>query len=141
MTRARCAVFIFLSVLVGCRSINPSLTIHESGCSYKGPDTFEKSFILEWVVSKSRTSTSIIALVSVDPGKTVEDLASMPAEDPPPAWVHKLDYAVAMSPGTYTKSVNLGANAAYHGEPVYFVCFDAEEDFAIGAAGPFEIIE
>jgi hypothetical protein len=143
MSHAKCAILIFLSILAGCRSrsSSPTLTFHESGCSYEGPDTLERSFVLEWIVSESRTSTSIIALVSVNPGKTVADLASMPAEDPPPAWVHKLDYGVAMSPGTHTKHIDLDANASYHGEPIYLVCFDAEEDFAIGAIGPFEIRE
>ena len=48
------------------------------------------------------------------------------------------DFATA--PGEYTKEIDLSLNAAYEGGPIYIVCFLADKDTVIGAAGPIVVL-
>jgi hypothetical protein len=131
-----------LLILMACGSKTPSepiLTFHGNECSYSGPATIPSMFTMTWVVEESEHTASIYAIVTLDQGKSVQDLAVIPAEDPPPAWVHKVNYDLATSPGTFTKSINLSENAAFQGGPIYIVCFHTDENTAMGAVGPIEV--
>jgi len=142
MFPSRAIVLVCVVLLItGCArpAHDPTLTFRGNECSYAGPRDLQANFTLNWVVEESGPSTSIYAIVTLDQDKTVDDLARIPAEDPPPSWVHKLAYDLATSPGTYSKSVDLTSKAAYHEGPIYIVCFSANEDVALGAVGPFEV--
>lgn len=83
-----------LLLLIACgskTSSEPTLTFHENGCSYSGPATVASQFTLTWIIEDSGHSGYVYALVTLDHGKSVQDLATIPAEDPPPSWVTKLD--------------------------------------------------
>lgn len=134
----------FIMMLVVAASCNqpaaiPTLTFSQEGCIYSGPNSLPARFELTWTIEESDHSAYIYALVTLEEGKTVQDLAGMPGEDPPPAWVRKLNYSLEVEPGTYTQTIDLGVNAAYDGRPVYLVCFFADQDNAVGAAGPIDI--
>ena len=75
----------------------------------------------------------------MDGDKTFQDVLSMPAVDPPPAWFHVLGWDFTAKPGEYTKEIDLSLNAAYDGSPFYIVCFLADKDTAVGAAGTIEV--
>lgn len=83
--------------------------------------------------------TAILEIVSIDEGKSVADLDNLPAVDPPPTWVHKLTFALALKAGSSQETFDLGPNAAYKGGPIYFVCFSSSEPNALGAVGPIQI--
>ena len=117
----------------------PTLTFHENGCSYNGPATVASQFNLTWIIEDSGHSGYVYGLVTLDHGKSVQDLATIPAEDPSPSWVTKLDADYQKRPGTYTESVDLSANASFHEDPLYFVCFFTDDDFAMGADGPIDV--
>lgn len=131
-----------LLLLMACgskTSSEPTLTFHENGCSYSGPATVASKFTLTWIIKDSGHSTFIYALVTLGQDKSVQDLATIPAEEPPPSWVTKLGFDLKTSPGTYTESIDLSRNALFHEGPIYFVCFFADEDFAMGADGPIDV--
>jgi hypothetical protein len=133
-----------LLLLVACGSRNssePTLTFHRNGCSYSGPATVASKFALTWVIEESDHSAFIYGVVTLSQGMSVQDLATIPAEDPPPSWVTKLNAAMETHPGTYTESVDLGANAVFHEGPIYIVCFFGDEDFAMGAVGPIDVMK
>jgi hypothetical protein len=54
--------------------------------------------------------------------------------------VHKLSRDEAFSAGSRSHEVDMTPGAAYDGEPIYIVCFYADEDTASGALGPLEVI-
>lgn len=135
-------VCVIASLLVSCAAAAPSrptLTFQPDGCTYQGPTQLPPEFVLTYVVENSPHPGFIVLVVALAPGKTVGDLATLPAADPPPTWVNKLVYDVALQPGTYTKTVNLADIASYRGEPIYFACFFTDLPHAIGAVGPIDI--
>ena len=117
----------------------PTLTLGEGGCIYTGPSEVPTTFTLTWNVEDLGHSAYIYVIATVDQGKTLEDLASVPAEDPAPDWLHKIRIDFTASPGTYTKPIDLAANSLFQEGPIYFVCFFSDEDVAVGAAGPIEV--
>lgn len=132
---------ICILLLAGCGKIStsPTLTFTANGCVYDGPDKVDEQFDVDWIVEESEHTGFIYAVVTLGEGKTVEDLASIPANDPAPGWVHKLSYDSTLSPGTYHKSFDLGANAAFREGPIYIVCIFTDEGTAIGAVGPIKV--
>jgi hypothetical protein len=131
-----------LLLLIACgtkTSSEPTLTFDENGCSYSGPATVASQFTLTWIIKDSGHSAFVYGLVILDHGKSVQDLASIPAKDPPPSWVTKLNAYYQASPGTYTESIDLSANTLFHEGSIYIVCFFADEDFAMGADGPIDV--
>lgn len=131
-----------LFLLTSCDSkvsTSPTLTFHEGDCSYSGPSTIATEFTLTWNIDDPDHIGYIYEIVTLDPGKSVQELSTIPAEEPPPSWVHKINYGVELNTGQYTESVDLTANAAFQEGPIYIVCFYADEDTAIGAVGPISV--
>jgi hypothetical protein len=118
---------------------SPTVVFRGDHCRCRGPDFVPAEFTVHWILEDPVTSGAILQFVTIDPGKTVEELATIPAEDPPPAWVHKLNYDVGFTPGNYTSEINLGDNSDYSGEPLYIVCFYADRESALGAVGPIRV--
>jgi hypothetical protein len=141
MKRLLIRVFIvaFIISLSACSPVEPSITYAENNCTYEGPSKISMPFNINWVIEDPANDGAILQLVSLDAGKTVKDLAAIPAADPPPDWVHKLSYAIEFGKGNYKASFDLSNNASYKGEPIYLACFYADQESAMGAAGPFEI--
>ena len=133
-----------LLALMACNNktaSEPTLLFHENGCSYSGPTAVASIFNLTWIIEDSGHSAYIYAIVTLDQGKSVHDLAVIPAEDPAPSWVHKLNYDLETTPGTFTISSDLSENASFQEGPIYIVCFYADQNTAIGAVGPIEVKE
>ena len=119
----------------------PSIAFIDGECNYSGPDEFNKEFTLNWSSDHSIRSGFIIEVFSISTDRSINDLLDMPAVDPLPSWITRLSYDIAQNPGEYSKSINLGYNASYKGESIYFVCFSADEENALNAFGPFKINE
>lgn len=134
-----CFVASSLAACTALSSEQPKLIFVDEGCTYQGPTQIPPEFVLTWSVEKSPHPGFIVLVVTLSPGKTLSDLKTLPAEDPPPPWVNKLVYDTATQPGTFSKSVNLAEMAGYRGEPIYFACFFTDLPAAVGAAGPITI--
>lgn len=134
-----CLFALWLTVGCGGMPVEPTLTFSNDACSYSGPTKIPSEFQITWAVEENEHPAAIYAIVTLDPGKSVEELSKIPAEEPPPAWVHKLSYDTALTAGTFTKSFDLGSNASFQGGSIYMVCFYADQSAAFGAVGPIEV--
>jgi len=134
------AFSLFLLASCGGKdSSSPTLTFQENSCSYSGPSTIAAEFTLAWNIVDSNHDGYIYEIVTLDEDKSVQELSTIPAEEPPPSWVHKINYGVELNTGQYTKTIDLTSNAAFREGPIYIVCFYADKDMAIGAVGPLSI--
>jgi hypothetical protein len=118
----------------------PTLTLDENGCTYSGPVELSTTFTLTWHVADLGHSAYIYAIATLDQGKSIHDIAAMPAVDPAPLWFHKISVDFTPSPGVYTKVIDLSANSLFTGGPIYFACFFPDMDTAVGVDGPIDVI-
>jgi hypothetical protein len=118
----------------------PTLTLDENGCTYSGPVELSTTFTLTWHVADLGHSAYIYTIGTLDQGKSIHDIASMPAVDPAPLWFHKISVDFTPSPGVYTKVIDLSANSLFTGGPIYFACFFPDMDTAVGVDGPIDVI-
>ena len=65
----------------------PTLTLDENGCTYSGPVELSTTFTLTWDVADLGHSAYIYAIATLDQGKAIADIASMPAVDRSPGMV------------------------------------------------------
>ena len=137
--------FLFL---VGCTASTPilTLTINENKCSFDGPKTIPNDeFTIRLVINQKELAETGYALITLENGKTVEDLNAWPSADQPP-WIVLLDGVHEMATGTHTYTYDpalFTQNAAYHGGPYYIVCFYTDPGTGtrekVGVFGPIEI--
>ena len=141
MSKRILVVMLLLTLCAGCggKESEPTLTFDADGCTYAGPGQVDQRFTVTWVIQETGHTGYIYALMTIDEGHSLSDLQALPAEDPPPAWAHKLNYDWAPQAGTTQKTFDLSSNAAYQQGPVYLVCFFVDHDTAIGAVGPIEV--
>lgn len=117
----------------------PTLTLGENGCTYSGPSELGTTFTLTWIVEDIGSSGYIYSVATLDEGKTIDDITSMPAENLMPEWFNSIRIDFSPGPGVFAKWIDLKANSLFEGGPIYFVCFLSDEDLALGAAGPFKV--
>ena len=132
-------VQMIMEAVSGSEPSRPILTLGEGGCAYIGPSELGSTFTLTWNVADMGSSGYIYSVATLDEGKTIDDLASMPAENPMPEWLNSIRIDFSPSPGTFTKVIDLKANSVFEGGPIYFVCFLPDEELAVGAVGPIEV--
>ena len=119
-----------------------TVTIMGTKCTLDGPMTvpFGK-FTIKLVIEKQKISEMGYGLVTIDEGKTLEDLKAATAAQP--AWVHRLAGEHRLE-GTSSRAFDLAKMPAfYKGEPFYVVCFYTDPELSlrqnIGAFGPIEV--
>jgi hypothetical protein len=101
--------------------------------------SFDFTIIL--VIERQKISENSYALVTLDEGKTLEDLKGGPDTfTVAPDWVYTLGRETQFE-GTSSKAFNMARMPAfYKGEPFYVVCFYTDPDISIrkfiGAFGP-----
>jgi hypothetical protein len=123
-----------------------NLIINENECTLNGPMTIpDGEFMIKLVINEQQATESGYALVTLEDGKTIEDLKAWPTAAQPP-WVVLLDGVHELMGGTHTYTYNpteFTYNANYHGGPYYLACFRANPDTEIiakiGAFGPIEV--
>ena len=94
---------------------------------------------MTWDVKPSMPSMDYgFLVVALADGKTDADIKALTAFDPdhPPTWMNKVGEDPLVS-SIRTDTFNLGENAAYHGEPLYVMCFSHGALF--GVIGPLEV--
>jgi hypothetical protein len=137
-----------LLFLAGCTTPTPTLTltINENECTLDGPMTIPNDdFMVKFVINEQEPNESAYALVTLEGGKTIEDLNAWPSADQP-SWVIILHRFNEPAGGTHTYSYDpteFTQNARYDGGPYYLVCFRNNLDTGtlekIGAFGPIEV--
>lgn len=118
-----------------------TLTFSGDACTYNGPKSLPGKFDLNVVVEGGGETMYGYVITTLMEGKTIEDLQAWPSTDPP-AWLKNLlkDTGPVFGSGNAKQNADLFSNAAYAGEPIYFVCFaDSPTPRKIGALGPIEI--
>ncbi len=127
---------------------NPTmkLSIIENECSFEYPSTFVNGeFRIQLTLNEKRPTDSGYALVTLDKGKTIEDLKAWPTAEQP-VWVFLIDGVHETSVGTHLYSYDSTEFSKYSqfytGGPLYLVCFHTNPDTGvtnkIGAFGPIE---
>ena len=143
-------VFLILLLIIGCATPTAApaitLTIIEDKCWVSDLGTAPYGeFRIQLVLKDKPTPESGYALVSLEAGKTFQDLLAWTSAVQPP-WVVRLDGVHEITTETHMYSydpANFYDNAAYHGGPVYLVCMrknpGSGELENLGSFGPIEI--
>jgi hypothetical protein len=119
-----------------------TVTIKGTKCTLDGPMTIPfGEFTIKLVIEKQKISEMGYGLVTIDEGKTLNDLKAATAAQP--EWVHRLAGEHKLE-GTSSRAFDLAKMPAfYKGEPFYVVCFWTEPELSIrqniGAFGPIEV--
>jgi hypothetical protein len=144
------SVMVILLLLIACgqapsqSSNEATLTFSGDTCTYSGPKSLPAKFDINVVVEGQTDTVYGYVIVTLQEGKGIEDLQAWPSTDPPEWLKDQLNdsgpaFGGSFGLGPVKQNVDLGVNAAYAGEPFYFVCFADAPARKIGAAGPIEI--
>jgi hypothetical protein len=135
---------LFVSLIIAalfitsCSSTtSPTLTFTSENCTYSGPKTIQKDATLTWVIEDDSHEDYAYVVMTLEKGKSIDDVTTWHSGEQP-SWASIL-YWEQTDSGNQTKSkqFNLGANAAYKGDPLYIVCFFGE--YKIGQVGPIKV--
>ena len=119
-----------------------TVTIKGKECTFDGPMTIPfGEFTIKLVIEKQKISEMGYGLVTMDEGKTLDDLQAATAAQPD--WVHRLAGEHKLE-GTSSRVFDLAKMPAfYKGEAFYVVCFWTDPELSIrqniGAFGPIEV--
>jgi hypothetical protein len=119
-----------------------TVTIKGKECTFAGPMRIPfGEFTIKLVIEKQKISEMGYALITIDEGKTLDDLKGSNAAQPD--WAHRLAGEHKFE-GTSSRAFDLANMPAfYKGEPFYVVCFWTDPDLSIrqviGAFGPIEV--
>ena len=136
------SVIIILLLLSACGqspSVPPEVTLTFSGdtCTYGGPKSVPDKFNINIVVEGQGNTKYGYVLVTLDEGKTIEDLQAWSSSDPPEWLKDQLrETGPVFGPGNTKQNLDWSSYESVV-TPIYFVCFG--DDRKIGALGPIEI--
>lgn len=115
----------------------PTMTVTFDGneCTYDGPDTVSAGQItVNWNIKGQARDGYALAIVTLDEGKTFEDLDAWPSIDAP-LWanvvVARESFSGSLSP--FVADVTEG--------PIFLVCFTAYPKAKVGVLGPVEVVD
>jgi hypothetical protein len=106
----------------------------EGKCAMEGPTTIPsgKDVALEVVSHVTEHDTVGLAILRLDPGKSVADLEDLTFDAPQPPWTLRVGFYEFPSDGA-SHSVVLNQVDG----PIYFLCMTPSEN--VGALGPLEV--
>ena len=120
----------------------PEVTVTFSGdtCTYSGSKSLPDKFNINIVVEGQGNTKYGYVLVTLDEGKTIEDLQAWPSSDPPEWLKDQLrDTGPVFGPGNTKQNLDWSSYESV-ATPIYFVCFAVDTTTRkIGALGPIEI--
>ncbi len=136
---------VSLMSLAGCAAGTPALklSIKDDVCTMSGPKTLPNGpFVVDLTVDQQvRTETDYVFFALAE-GMTLADLKAWPSEEQP-AGVNDV-YASRNLVGAM-ETIDLRANAAYNGEPLYLGCYRVDpstrEFVKLAHFGPFVLSE
>ncbi len=129
---------LVILLAIACTSApakNITITYTSDGkCTMEGPKTIPAGKnTLEMVGNIQDHGNVELAIVQLDPGKTLKDLQDYPSPYDPD-WVDIAGYLAAPSDGTsYSRDFEVSQG------PIYFACFYETPFTKIGAFGPVEV--
>jgi hypothetical protein len=123
--------------------VPPEATLTFSGdiCTYSGPKSLPGKFNINVVVEGQAETMYGYVLVTIEEGKTIEDLQAWPSTDPP-GWLKDQlrDTGPVFGSGNTKQNADMWSNPSFSGGPIFLVCFvDDTTTRKIGALGPIEI--
>jgi hypothetical protein len=121
-------------------AVDSGVTIRMSAgdkCTMEGPKSIPAGYnIIHWIAESKEHDLFRLTYVTLDPGKTVEDLRALPPENTdPPSFAHWDGNFGELAPGGSTTFVVRAVT-----DPLYFVCFYREPPRHFGSVGPLEVI-
>jgi len=133
---------IILLLAAGCSQLGSpktpdkiTITFTDTGCSLSGPQEVPAGIIeMDWITTSDVHDIYGIAILTLDDGRTIEDLNKWKSLDEPP-WADVVSFRDAKGKTTTELFINLDKEK----ESFYFVCFDPDQ--IIGALGPVGIIQ
>jgi len=113
--------------------VDITVTFDGNECTYDGPDTVSAGEItVNWNIKDQDHEKFGLAIVTLDEGKTLENLDVWPSVDKPP-WATLVAFAETR-PGSLSPMV-----ADVTEGPIFLVCFTAYPERKIGVLGPVEV--
>jgi hypothetical protein len=113
----------------------PAMTVIFEGdvCSYEGPTTIPAGRVnVNWAIKGRARDGYALAVVTLDEGKTFEDLNAWPSVGQPPwAELVALEERFPDSLSPFVADVTEG--------PVFLVCLTADPEAKVGVLGPVEV--
>jgi hypothetical protein len=110
-----------------------TITFGDKDCSISGPLSAPAGIVeMDWITTSQEHDMYAIAILTLDEGKTIEDLKKWKSFDEP-GWSKVLSFRDAEGNSTTELFINIDKG------PFYFVCFNPEQ--IIGALGPVEVIQ
>lgn len=108
----------------------------DGNCTMEGPMTIAsgKDVTLEVIGNVNEQGNVGIAILRLDPDKTIEDLEDLKSEDSQPPWTLRVGFYEFPSDGNPHSIVLNQAEG-----PIYFLCMDSVANR--GALGPIEVKE
>lgn len=133
-------IFLVAGILLvtACASPAPSKIVitfsADEKCTMEGPTTIPagKDITLEVIGNIKEHDTVGIAILRLDPDKTIKDLEELSFDDPQPHWSLRVGFYEFPSDGTPQTIV---LNQAVG--PIYFLCMTPSAN--VGALGPLEV--
>jgi hypothetical protein len=130
---------LFLLLATACASTatpkNITVTFTaDQKCTMEGPRTIPsgKDITLEVIGNIKEHDTVGLAILKLDPDKTIKDLEDLPSDTSQPPWSLRVGFYEFPSDGNSHSMVLNQADG-----PIYFVCFTPAAK--IGALGPVEV--
>ena len=122
----------------------PTVKFTEKGCTYDGPQSIPYGkFTVKWIVDDLKHNKTVLAIVTLAPGKTLDDLQACPCTEKPD-WINGLWLDDENAFGSelektriYVHEYDMRDQASYHGEPLYMFCGNDERKS--DALGPIEV--
>ncbi|PKN85362.1 MAG: hypothetical protein CVU46_11360 [Chloroflexi bacterium HGW-Chloroflexi-8] len=140
----RCGI-CFLLLLTACTAKPITIKFQNGECTWEGPQKIaSEEFSVNMVIEVDRPTTTGYVIVTLEEGKTNQDLEPWKTYDAPD-WV-QLTYdngIIDAESGSSSRTYHLLEPMAYQGGPIYFICFqedtDSSEILKIGNFGPIAV--
>jgi hypothetical protein len=114
-----------------------TVTFKNDLCSYNGAMAIKAGEVSVTMVVKHQELDAGMVVLTLDEGKTIDDLNAAPDNYGQPLWSHRVGEAERhVHPGeryTFKFTIETG--------PIYLVCFSGPPDTAIGVLGPIEVVK
>ena len=110
-----------------------TITFSGDTCTYAGPASISAGkMVIDWVVEEPDHDKYALVILTLQEGKTFEEIDQWPSADPPP-WVNIVGFGEA-APNSRSR-----VTAQFTSGPLYFVCFYSPPDTKFETLGPVAV--
>jgi len=133
------SLILLVLLASGCGN-NPkhalTITFRDNQCTYDGAKSVASGEVSFTMVDKNQDLDAAMIVLSLDEGKTIEDLKALPPnQGGDPLWSHRVGEADRhVRPGeryTFKATIDTG--------PIYLICFSGSPELISGVLGPIEV--